>query len=155
MKLRTLFGILSVAFWLLAVLTVVLPVASVVANGLVVTPNQVSPSSSSNSVPTSYQVSNHGFLAIDGVYLSVSALGPDNIRLYEVQVGPVDLPPGSSVQMKIATPDLNSFYNSTSPLLAGLKSITLQATVSANFGGLIPVSASADFVVPLNGSASG
>jgi hypothetical protein len=153
LKLRTLFGILSIVMWLLAILTIVLPIASIVVGGIGVTPSQSSSSSTSGQIPTSYQVSNHGFLPINGVYLDVEALYPNGTQLYSITAGPVNITPGSTVQINIATSSLPVFSSNSSSLLAGQSSVVLQATATANLGGLIPISATANFRISLNSSS--
>jgi len=155
LKLRTLFGVLSFVMWLLALLTIVLPIVSIVAGGIAVTATQSSSTSTSGGIPTSYQVSNHGFLPITGVYLGVHALYPNGTALYSVTAGPVDLSPGSTVQIDIATSSLPYLSSNSSSLLAGQSSVTLHATASATLGGLIPISATANFRIALNGSSPG
>jgi len=153
LKLRTLFGVLSIVMWLLAILTIVLPIASVVIGGIAVTPTQSSSTSTSGQIPTSYQVSNHGFLPMNGVYLSVEAFYANGTQLYSVTAGPVNITPGSTVQIDVATSSLPSFSSNSSSLLAGQSSITLEAMAGANLGGLIPISVTANFRISLNGSS--
>ena len=155
MKLRTLFGVLSTVMWLLAILTIVLPIVSIVVGGIAVTPIQTSPSSTSGQIPTSYQVTNHGFLPINGVYLGVEAFYPNGTQLYSITAGPVSITPGSTVQIDVATSSLPSFSSNSSSLLSGQSSITLKATAEANLGGLIPISGTADFRISLNSSSPG
>ena len=139
--------------WLLAILTIVLPIASMVVGGIAVTPSQSSSSSTSGQIPTRYQVSNHGFLPINGVYLSVEAFYPNGTQLYSITAGPVNITPGSTVQIDVATSSLPSFSSNGSSLLAGQSSITLKAMAAANLGGLIPISATAHFRISLNSSS--
>jgi hypothetical protein len=139
--------------WLFAILTIVLPIASIAVGGIAIAPSQSNSSSTSGQIPTSYQVSNHGFLPINDVYLNVKALYQNGTVLYSIAAGPVNITPGSTVQISIATSSLPVFSSNSSSLLAGQHSITLNAMATANLGGLIPVSATANFRISLNGSS--
>jgi len=153
LKLRTLFGVLSTVMWLLAILTILLPIVSIVIGGIAVAPSKSGSSSTSGQIPTSYQVSNHGFLPINGVYLSVEAFYQNGTQLYSITAGPVNITPGSTVQIDVATSSIPSFSSNSSSLLAGQSSITLKAMAGANLGGLIPISATANFRISLNSSS--
>ena len=141
--------------WLFAILTILLPIVSIAVGGIGITSSQSSSSSAPNSIPTSYEVSNHGFLPISDVYLNVQALYLNGTKLYSITAGPVDITPGSTVQINIATSNLPSFSTNSSSLLAGQSSIILNATATANLGGLIPIAATANFRISLNSTSPG
>jgi hypothetical protein len=150
LKLSRLLGILSVVFLIIAILTVVLPLYS--ATRVSITSPQTGSSQNPGSIPTTYYVTNNGFLGIDGVYLDVTVLTPSGIQLYSVTTGPVDIPPGSTVTVHIATPNVTSFSSNVAAF-SGLTSVDLAAKFTVNLGGLIPISATADFKVPINSTS--
>ena len=146
-------GILSILVWLGAVLTVALPLVSMVyPSPISISANQAQqPSGGAQlSVAPSYTVTNHGFLPIDGLYVNVVGLNPDGSQLFAVKTGPVDLTPGSSTQVQISTG-----MPSVSPgSQAAQSGVTLELTATANLGGLIPITVTANFLVPLNSTGA-
>jgi len=150
------FGVLSIVFLLLALLTVLLPVYST-ASGLRISSSQQGPESSQGSVPTSFKVSNNGFMGVDGVFVNVNAFAPNGTQLYSVTVGPLDVPPGATVPVSITLPSISSFTSTNGTVFAGLANVTLKLTARVNLGGLIPISTTADVVVQLqrNGTQEG
>jgi len=156
MRLSRPFGILSIVFLLLAILTVALPIYST-ATGLRVSSNQQGTGSSQGNVPTSFKVSNNGFLGVDGLFVNVNAFAPNGTQLYSVTVGPLDVPPGATVPVSITLPNISSFTRTNGTVFAGLANVTLKLTARVNLGGLIPISTTADVVVQLgqNGTQEG
>ncbi|MDG6985168.1 MAG: hypothetical protein JRM73_00275 [Nitrososphaerota archaeon] len=154
MRLRTLLGILSTLFWFVAILSVAVPVASVMMPGaMTVTPIQSAATSSGFqlSIPSGYDVSNHGFLPVDGVQLSVIGYYANGTQMFALTSGPLNLPPGATTTVSIAA-HLPQFGNVTSPaqaqaLQAAYSNVSIKATASANLAGLLPISASADISV--------
>ncbi|MDG7011293.1 MAG: hypothetical protein JRN57_04145 [Nitrososphaerota archaeon] len=154
LRLRTLLGVLSTLFWFIAILSVAVPVASVMIPGaLAVTPlsNAGAPSGVQLSIPPGYVITNHGFLPIDGVQLVVVGHFANGSQLFSLTAGPVDLAPGQATTVNIAAtlPDIG---NVTTPaqaqaLQAEFSDVSITATASANLAGIIPISASADLSV--------
>lgn len=163
MRLRTLLGILSAVFWFVAIISVALPVASVMIPGaLAVTQNRPSTAQSSGglalAIPTNFTLSYRGLLPLDGVYLDVTGFYSNGTVIFSMKTGPYNLNPGSTTVVDVSSklPALPSPSSTTSPAVAqqeltnfeaALSNITIKATASANLGGLIPISANADFDV--------
>lgn len=153
MRKSRIFGILAVVFLLVAVLTVVLPLASVIygvfrTGGSTLSGVQPSASGTGNvAVPTSFTVTNGGFLALNGVYLNVQAFSADGAPLYHLTIGPEDIPAGATAKFNIASPNATvfeqAFGNSTSGRLGG----TIQLTAQVNLAGLIPIALTANIEV--------
>ena len=124
-------GVLSILMLLFAILSLVLPIVSV-ATGLSIS----SPQTSQGSLPKSLTITNHGFLAVSGVYVSVDLVSSNGTTISTVTLGPANIPPGSTVPLNIVE-SVNGLPNGTS--------YRVDATARANLGGIIPISVSADF----------
>jgi len=122
------FGILSILFLVLAALTGILPVASVL--GLRVSVGQVSVSGSTASVPLSLM--NGGYLALNGLKIQATLLDSSGNAIGSGSSNAVDISPGSTTPLTVTV---------TSSSGANLGS-TSKVEVSAvtNIGGILPVS---------------
>lgn len=154
------FGILAIIFLLVAVLTVVLPVASVIYGAYRTGASTISAVQSSGSpnanfaVPSSFTVTNGGFLALSGVYLNVQAFSTNGTPLYQLTAGPEDIPAGATVTFNIApangTAFEHAFGNSTTAGLGG----TIHLTAQVNLAGLIPIALTANIQVRPNSTGA-
>ena len=129
--------------FILAMVSVVLPFGSAIA-GLRIS-NGSSSSGTQSTIPSSLNVTNKGLLAIDGVYVRASVLAPNGIQLSSVTAGPVDLPPGTTIPVAIATVNGTAISGLVPSSFGNYTSVMFEATARANFGGIIPVSVVADF----------
>jgi hypothetical protein len=140
------FGILSLLMFIFAILSIVLPAASILYG---VRLNVTTPS---NTIPTAVILSNSGFLPVNDISLTATMWAPNGTVISTISLGPVDVPAGQTVPLNIAQSGVNTNLNSTS----GLSYVTLKADATVNLGGLIPVSVTANFkIVTSNGSGGG
>lgn len=145
-------GILSVLFFVAAVLTIALPAASVVVGSLrcgtgCVSANQLN--LGSGQFPTYLSVTNRGFLPLDGVSIDVLLTSPSGSQISSVTLGPVDIPAGATVPLNVVLP------SAAAALQLNASTFVVKATGRANLAGLIPITFSADFTVtPGNGTGA-
>lgn len=159
MRFSRLLGILVFVLWLLAILSVALPIYSASQLRLVGTPRQ-GPGPNSCTLTYSIDIHNGGFLPLNDVYgnLSFSVQGT---RILSAGAGPVNIPPGSTVTIDVNFPNISASVpsptatsNCPSELLGlvGAQSADLLGRFTTNLGGLIPIAASVEATVPLNSS---
>jgi len=120
------FGILSAVFLLVAALTGLLPIASIV--NLRVSVGQIEVSGTTASVPLTLQ--NGGFLALNGFKITANLLDSSGNIIGAGSSGVIDIPPGGTTPLMISITSNGGNLGSASKV---------QIMAATNIGGFLPV----------------
>ncbi len=135
MRISRLIGIISTVLFLCGILSVLLPVVSAVpyaGHGVTITSGKASISGNSTTVPL--ELSNHGFLPVDGIILNFTTVDSKGNVIYSEIVGPLNLAAGATATRNF------SFGNSS---LNTVQSGAMEkVTAEFNLAGIVPLSLS-------------
>ena len=134
MRVSKFLGILSIVVFLLAIVSLLLPLASafpLAGHGVSFSAGQATYSGNSTTVPI--QISNHGFLPIYGILLNASAVSANGEILWSDTFGPLNLAAGQTAPFGF------SGLGATSVLQSN---VTISGQARFNLAGMVPVSIS-------------